>query len=533
MSAIIPIHINSNLLPYQGAWTMRQVQHLLRRTMFGAKKSDVDFFSKMTLQQSVDALLNIPVAPPAPPVNDYNDDKFKDPNVVYGQTWVTAPQPEGQVGSGRTTSFKHWWMVLLVHQERNIQEKMTLFWHNHLATRQYDVFRPRMSYIHNALLRKNALGNFKNLVRAVSVDPLMLRYLNGSSSHKDHPDENYARELQELFCLGKTDFTEGDVKAAARILTGWRVDDATMAVTFDENEHDFSDKQFSNFYNNTVIKGENGKEGGQKELDALLNMIFLKDETALALCRKMYRFFVYPEIDAATEATVIQSLADILKKNNFEVKPVLKALFTSQHFFNADIQGAMIKSPADFVIGLLREAEIQVPTGIGRDKYEVRADIFYNMCAMLQDLGDPPNVAGWPAYFAPPQYDRFWITNVTALKRAEFTDAMLFWGINSQNKLVTVNADLIKLTKTMPKPEDVNALIRDATAHFLSVEATPDLVQNLKNILLSGKLSEFYWTAAWDDYLKKPDDPEKIETVKNRLQAFYQGIMQAEEFQLF
>ena len=236
MSAIVPIHKDSNLSPYQGAWTTRQVQHLLRRTMFGAKKTDVDYFSKMTIQQSVDTLLNISATPPLPPINDYNDDKFKDPNVVYGQTWVTAPQPEGQVGSGRTTSFKHWWMMLLVHQERNIQEKMTLFWHNHLATRQYDVFRPRMSYIHNALLRKNALGNFKNLVRAVSVDPLMLRYLNGSSSHKDHPDENYAREMQELFCLGKTDFTEGDVK---RIRFGDKTNKKLIAVLKEAIDGDF------------------------------------------------------------------------------------------------------------------------------------------------------------------------------------------------------------------------------------------------------------------------------------------------------
>src|SRR5205823_4891756 len=139
-------------------------------------------------------------------------------------------------------------------------------------------------------------------------------------------------------------YTENDVKAAAKILTGYTVNTITATSAFDATRHDTTNKQFSAFYNNTVITGQSGANG-QNELDDLLNMIFATNEVAMYICRRIYRFFVYGNIDSTIETNVITPLAAIFRSNNYELKPVLSALFKSEHFFDVLTQGAMIKSP--------------------------------------------------------------------------------------------------------------------------------------------------------------------------------------------
>ncbi len=215
----------SGIDPYTGTFGQTELAHLLRRTLFGVTQADLNYFAGMTLDQVVSALLTL-AATPAPPVNAYNDSNFTDPDVAAGATWVTAPfGTTGTANGKRKISLKEWWVGLMLNQDRSITEKMTLFWHNHFATQMATVNDARYSYKHFALLRANALGNFKTLARAVTTDPNMLVYLNGDTNTLANPNENYGRELQELFTVGKGPdslYTQADVEAAAKVLTGWK-----------------------------------------------------------------------------------------------------------------------------------------------------------------------------------------------------------------------------------------------------------------------------------------------------------------------
>ena len=309
--------ITSGLIPYSGAWTIAEVNHLLKRTMFGASKSDINYFLTRTMSQAVDELLN-PVAPlPAPPLKTYADTNTPagDPDlgVTAGQTWVNTHTLDGGVQSNRRTSFRSWWMGVMINQDRSIREKLTLFWHNHFSTEANEVGNARYVYKHHNLLRQQSLGNFKALTRAITVDSAMLVYLNGQLNTKTAPDENYSRELQELFTLGKENnpnYTEDDVKTAAKVLTGWRNDAVNNTVFFDSTRHDITNKTFSSFYGGATITGRTGATAGDLELDDLMNMIFGKsEEVSRYIVTRLYRWFVYYDIDATTQANVINPLA--------------------------------------------------------------------------------------------------------------------------------------------------------------------------------------------------------------------------------
>ena len=245
----------SSLALYSGTWSATQAKHLLRRTTFGVKDADNATLLAMTMTDAVDYLLNnIPPAP-NPPVNDYSNSPDIT-GVLPGQTWVNAPVGDGNVNAARNTSYKAWWFGLLVDQNLSLQEKMVFFWHNHFATQTYVVGDARFNYDHNVLLRANALGNFKTLVNLVTTDPSMLMYLGGYENTKNDPDENYGRELQELFTVGKNNtpnYTEDDVKAASKILTGWRINNSTKESFFLPEEHDVTDKQFSSFFSVSLL----------------------------------------------------------------------------------------------------------------------------------------------------------------------------------------------------------------------------------------------------------------------------------------
>ncbi len=192
----------SGINPYSGTWTKNEVQHLLKRTMFGSTRADIAYFLTRTLDQAVDELLT-PVAPlPSPPVNDYSPGTA-DANVPAGATWVNNPTIDGTLNGVRNASFKKWWTGVMINQDRSIREKLTLFWADHFGTETTTINFTHFIYQHHALLRQNCLGNFKQLVRSVTTDAGMLLYLNGYLNTATAPDENYARELQELFTIGK------------------------------------------------------------------------------------------------------------------------------------------------------------------------------------------------------------------------------------------------------------------------------------------------------------------------------------------
>jgi uncharacterized protein (DUF1800 family) len=532
--AHVSFRSQSGLNPYTGAWTRNEVQHLLKRTMFGSAKTDIDYFKSKTLIQTVDELLNPAVPLPLPPVNDYNT-FAPDPAVPAGQTWVNNPTNDGNINSTRRASFKKWWTGLMINQDRSIREKMTLFWANHFSTEANDIGNAHYVYHHHALLRQNALGNFRQLVKSLTVDAGMLRYLNGYLNTASAPDENYARELQELFTIGKgpsAQFTEDDIKQAARVLTGWRINGTTYTSFFDPARHDTGAKKFSSFYNSTTIAGKTGAAGAT-ETDDLISMIFNNNEVAKFICRRLYIWFVYYKIDAGVEANVIEPLSIIFRNSNYDIKPVLSALLKSEHFFDVLNQGCHIKSPADQVISCLREYKVIFPNSTNEyvDAYAMWNYIRGWMTSMTQDLADPPSVAGWPAYYQQPQFHEIWINSDTLPKRNRFTDTMITSGYTRAGKKIIIDA--VAFTKTFFNPSNPVALIDEALSILFRVPLTDTHKVTIKQqILLSNQISDYYWTDAWNAYLQNPTNVMDYNTVNTRLKALYQHLMNLPEYQL-
>lgn len=531
----------TDLSIYTGAWTKTEVTHLLKRTMFGSRLNDISYFAAKTMSEAVDELLN-PINPlPAPPVKEYDGVTgvtTPDNDVANGTTWVNNVNNDGTIQSRRRASFKKWWMGCMLQQDRSIREKMTLFWHNHFATETVDVGNANFLYKHANLLRTKALGNFKQLVRDITLDPAMLIYLNGRLNTAGAPDENYSRELQELFTLGKENnpnYTEADVKAAAKVLTGWRVDNTvnTFPSYFTSSRHDSTSKAFSSFYGNAMITGRTGTTAGDLELDDLLNIIFAKNvEVSRFMAKKLYRFFVHYDIDAAAETNVIEPLALILRTNNWEIKPALQTLLKSAHFFDVMNQGAMIKSPIDHAVALCREWEVVFPDAVSlyADAYGMWNYIMSVAAANQQNIGDPPNVAGWPAYYQVPQYYELWVNTDTLPKRNQFSDLMIGNGYSRNGKKIVIDA--VEFTKKLSNPADPNELINELFELLFQIPLSQQAKDQLKkDFLLTGQDQDYYWSNAWNIYIGSPTTTN-YNIVNTRLRGLFKYCMNLAEYQL-
>jgi uncharacterized protein (DUF1800 family) len=508
--------------------------------MFGASHDDIAYFLSKSPSAAVDELLN-PAAPmPAPPLKNYanTNTPATDPDltVTAGQTWVNIRTADGTVEGNRRNSLRNWWMGVILNQDRSLREKMTLFWHNHFATEVNDVGNATYMYKHVKLLRDNCLGNVKTLVRAMSVDPAMLVYLNGQLNTKTAPDENYGRELQELFTLGKENnpnYTEDDVKMSARVLTGWRNDSTKISSYFDSSRHDTADKTFSSFFGNRVIKGRTGATAGDIELDELIDMIFSKTvEVSRYIVTRLYRWFVYYEIDAQTQSNVIDPLAQLLVNSNWEVKPVLARLFKSQHFFDPLSHGCQIKSPIDLIAGLSREFGVVFPSSSEYAAQYVHWNYVRNWgFQMQQGLGDPPDVSGWKAYYQVPNFYGIWLNSDTYPKRNQFTDIMVGNGYTANSRKIVI--DHVAYAKRFPNPGDPNVLIADIVDHLFQVQLSLNSRNQLKkDILLSGQDQDYYWTNAWTAHIANPADAAALRVVQTRLQTLLKYLMNLPEYHL-
>lgn len=531
----------TGLNPYTGVWTTNEALHLNRRTLFGATVEDVKYFTGMSMNDAVDYLLNVSSVQPEPPLKAYTNSTTPgdpDAGIPQGSTWVNINTTDGGVNSKRRQSLKNWWTGLLLNQDRNIREKMVLFWHNHFATETTDIGKGIWCYQNNLTIRTNALGNFKEFVKNITTDTGMLRYLNGYLNTKSAPDENYGRELQELFTVGKgidgasQTYSEADVKAAARLLSGWTIDNNNNVSVFNAAKHDTADKVFSAFYKNKVIKGQTGANGGALELNDLVNMICDADETALHMCRKLYRWFVYYDINDATEANVIVPLAQVMKSNNYDIVPVLSTLFKSEHFFDPLNQGCLIKNPMDFITGFSRVFSLQypAPTDIvnNNNMWQYLQTVGLSL---QQNIGDPPAVAGWPAYYQLPQMHELWINSDTLPKRNQFCDIMINAGYTRSGKKLIV--DPILFAQKLSNPADPNILITDVVQYLFAISLSADtMTQIKKDILLGGQISDHYWSDAWAKYLSTPSDMANTEIVKSKLSSLYHYLTSLAEYQL-
>lgn len=525
----------AGLTAYTGAWTVKQQKHLLRRTMFGVKQTDVAAIASLTPSAAVDFLLNNPTPAVAPPVNNY-ENSYADPtSVAAGATWVNALYGDGTVNYHRRLSLKSWWMANIINQNTSILEKMVLFMSNSFPIELTGVPSSVAAYKYVDLIRTHALGNLKTFVKELSKDGAMLRYLNGHFNTKNSPDENFARELQELFTVGKgtPQFTEPDVKAAAKVLTGWRVDNNTAAVTFDPVQHDDLNKQFSSYYNNQIINGQSGANGAN-ELDALINMIFSKDQDiAKYYATKIYRFFVYYDIDSNIETTIIAGLAQTLINNNWNVKPMIAQLLKSDHFFDTLSMDCFISMPIDFYAGTFRTLGSSVSTSLSvEDQYKSYYKLVQYASYAAQDLGDPPSVSGWPAFHQTPHYHEMWINSDTLPKRLETTDYLLTSNGAYVSATARLKYDVLEFAQSLANPSDPDFVVDYAIEYLLGLTLTQTSRDYYKSILLAGQTSNYYWTNAWNDYAGAPTNATYLGIVRSRLQQMLTEMLRLAEHHL-
>ena len=540
------------ITPYTGSFGRDELIHLLKRTLFGVKKDDIDAFSDKTLAQVVSTLLTPPTTEPTPPINNYGTAANTDDRIAPGTVWAYDTE-NGTYNGARINSLRAWWIGNMVNQTQSIHEKMVLFWHNHFATRALDTSALYM-YNHVVMLRRNALGNFKTFVKEVTLDPNMLRYLNGYKNVKTAPDENYGREVQELFTQGKGPnslYTETDVKTAAKLLTGWNVRQATFKLNpndatevpknrwesyFTLANHDITDKTFSAYYNNTVIKGTSTTAAPDTEITTFVNMLLATDESSKYIVRRLYRFFVYYVIDATIETEVIAPLAAIFRQN-YDIKPVLSALFNSQHFFDMANRDALIKSPIDHLVGMVREFNTVFPTSTD---YVQQYGSWYQLVAngngadqQGQALANPPNVAGWPAYYQEPTFHEFWINTDTLPKRLRFADQFFTAAGYNLGNNKKIYADVLTFTDQFGQDAyDPNLLVTRALEMMYRIPVGDTFKAYLKTtILLNGQASDHYWTDAWTAYKTTPS-AVNANIVVTRLTKLYKFLADRPEYQL-
>jgi uncharacterized protein (DUF1800 family) len=516
-----------SLAPKGGKLNQEDLLHLLRRSLFGVGHAELLHFHGKTADECMLSLLK---QSPLPDKLIQDDPDISDNQVPKGTEWINAPYEDENIDKKRRIYLKGWWVGQILNRDYSLTEKMRLFWHNHFVTEMDIVKDSRYSYRYVVMLRDHALGNFKTLIRQGTTNIAMLVYLNGNNNGKAAPNENYARELMELFTLGKQNnpnYTEDDVKVAARVLTGWKDDKERIAVVFDAAQHDTSDKKFSAFFDNHVIKG---RADGAAEIDELTDMIFGKIETARFVCRNLYRWFVTSHIDENIERDIITPLARVFMDHNFEIAPVLRTLLSSEHFFDQAFRGCVVKSPVDYFLG----ATMKFPmiADYGRDtNFERYLQYYFYLGDLSMDIGNPPSVAGWPAYYQAPKYHQWWIKSASLGLKAKLMNGLATQeglGFNGTN----IKLDFVEFAARFNEPGNLDIFVADCLKLLLAVDISDTSKKKLKEVLLSGQQSEKYWTTAWDKYVSDPTNEINKSTVESRLILFFKKIINMPEFQM-
>ena len=520
-----------SLEPVTGQLGFDKAKHLLNRVLFGARLSEIQFMQTKTAEEALDFLMYEPGESLSPPLGV----KESDTEVPVGTTWVNQIF-NTDFGSERHHSCTSWWLGRMFKQQFNLKENMALFWHNHFVTEKDVVSNSNYYYQYSNLLYEQALGNFRTLTEAITINPAMLKYLNGSENVKGSPNENYARELFELFTIGKgpliaegnyTNYTEHDIREAAKVLTGWKASTQLNGAYFNADKHDKTTKIFSEIYENRSIVNVN-----ENEYKELILMIFEKRETARFVIRKLYRWFVYHQIDESIETGIIEPLATLFIENNFELKPLLKKLLCSEHFFDTNLRGGNIKNPLQLVVGFHRQLEYTDP---GAENLVAQYAMWYWMYdqAKAQDLrlGNPPDVAGWPAWYLAPAFNKLWINSVTIPLKSAFVKKIIMNGVRPISDFEKQYIDPFKVAWLADDPSDINVLLNTITGLLLPLPTTADQIVRLKEVLIPG-LPDFEWTVEWNKYINDPTNVNQKNAVATAFKNLLIKICTSAEYQL-
>ena len=397
-------------------------RHLLNRTGFAASDAEIKAFAALTRADATDKLLKAaPLQATLSPPTWVDEPPL--PPVRLRDMSQEQRQAEQRKNVERAFELREWWFREMLTTPSPLTEKMTLFWHNHFATSQQKVRFTPLMYQQNLMLRRNALGNFGTMLREIARDPAMLIYLDGANSRKEQPNENFAREVMELFTLGEGHYSEKDIKEAARAFTGWSVDRDSGKFLFRRPIHD---------YGNKTVLGKSGNFDGDQVIDILL----ARPETAQFITRKLWREFVSMTPDEAE----IAKLAERFRASGYDIAKLMRAMLTSEAFYAAENRAALIKSPVEFVVGTMKQFEIDTPN--------LRP--FVLAAALLgQNLFSPPNVKGWPG-------GETWINSATLLGRKQLIDRLF----RNEDKMETAMRSMDQMAAMNGEPPPQGQLAR-------------------------------------------------------------------------
>lgn len=540
--AIIPPNTYS-MAPYSGVWSKMLAAHLLRRTTLGPTQAQIDAAFSDGVDLAVENILQSSILTDEP-VTWHPGETI----APQGETWVDkfmTPDPllEDQVNAARQKSLFSWTAGRMNKEQlgaANITEKMVFFWQNHFGIQQ--VRDDRLNYNYFKTLEANAIGNFKTVVESITINGAMMKFLDTASNTKWSPNENYARELLELYSIGKglqtgpgdySNYTEDDILSGARILTGWKVREnmsstANPYIEFEPNLHDTDPKQLSYHFNNMILFNDD-----ENEYKNFIDAIFSKEETAYHICRKLYKYFVSAELTEQIEATVIDTMAQTMISNNYEIRPVLAQLFKSEHFYDSTIIGSHLKAPYEFIFSMLNPT-LSFPSH-NEEGNNVIWNILYNAASVMdQNWYVAPSVAGWPAYYMKPGYMQLWLNSATIDRRFWLVSLLTehSTGISDDvtGTVYSFKIDALAFVDQLQTPSDGVAVIEQMCNLFFARPLLQTKKDRLLNIL-SDFLPAFEWTLQYNEYLSNTHDPVLREPVKQRVEAVLSEIFKLPEFQ--
>ena len=533
--------------------------HLLRRSCYNISPTRIETFAQYSISKGVNILLDtLPTLALPEPIHPITGEHF----LNLGTRNNLDP---AEVNGYRRALIKNWWLHEALMDE-TVVSKMHFFLHTCFTTAEEGT--DQKYFDHVSLLRFYALGNFKVLAEKMCVDNIMLTYLDNNLNEKDAPNENFAREFLELFTIGKgdqvaegdyTNYTEEDIQEAARLLTGFKTTgdtdrDNLEKIDSDTNllkgqtvysKHDSEDKTFSHRFDNFTIVGATSEEDMWRELHDFVEMIFSKDATAESIVRRLYIHFVGKNITSAIHQDIIQPLAQDLKEDNYELKPVLKRLLKSKHFYGMDgnepndtIIGATLRSPLELWCHSMSMFQIAIPdpvTDADRHRSFYIGWVRHNFmipCGM--DLWKPSDVAGYPAYYQTPSFYREWFHSSTITTRYLLGEMLL-----TGNKIITggslngVQLDVVPwfVEHFTTDPSNAEWVVTQFLSYLLPVYPSEDRIAYFLNEIFLDGLSPLSWFFDnWTPF--EASNFTEDSYVRTPLENLIKAIMYAPEYQL-
>jgi len=391
------LDVMTALSPYDGPWDDRLAAHLLRRAGFSGTPDEIARYAAMSPHDAAESLIHfagtsqLPPPPSLSPYPDYRAIAMMNRG-LSDMDKREAARARRKEAVGDIVALQLWWLNRMLTTPAPLQEKMAFVLHGHFTTAAIEKgVWPNLVLAQNQLLRQYALGNLHDLTLAVSKDPAMLLYLDNAENNKSHPNENYSRELMELFTLGIGNYTEEDVRQSARAFTGWTIDRRTGEFTFNARTHDDGSKTFL---------GRTGNFDGSDIVD----IIYQQRAAETLWATSLLSAFVYND----PEPALVDEFANVISRNKFELAPSMSALLRSNVFYSARAYRALVKSPVEFVVGAHKQM------GLERIVDGTPAALR----AMGQVLFYPPNVAGWPG-------GANWLTSQMLIARENFIAKMV------------------------------------------------------------------------------------------------------------